>query len=159
MADSSIKRSREVPDRRIGGMSEAEKGKGKLHLLHEGEIVLNRAVTGRLLNILGLSKDTAMKMSGPSLMKRVKTVLDQAKREVDKVKEPSAEGAVPKRESGGMARAARKAPKRQAGGMAAPARARAAPSRAKGGMAAPGTSAARAERAHRLGQYADRDTL
>jgi len=135
---------RETPDRRVGGMSEAEKGTGKLHMLHEGEIVLNRATTKRLLDVLGISKETAMKMAPGTLMKRVKTVIDQAKREVDKVMSPSKMGAkkAPARKEGGMSRPARKAPARQ-----------------KGGMSAPGTSQYRAERDQRLGNYPMRDTL
>lgn len=136
-------------------MSEAEKNKGKLHILHEGEIVLNRPTTQKLLNVLGLSKDTAMKMAPATLMKRVKTVIDQAKREADKVKEPSPAGAKPaSRKAGGMSRPARKAPARQAGGMSRPARK--APARQKGGMAA---SEERADRDKRLGRHPMRDTL
>jgi len=150
MADAS-RPARYTPDRRKGGMSEAEKGKGKIHLLHEGEIVLNRPTTKRLLDVLGISKDTAMKMSPQTLMKRAKTVIDQAKREVDKVKEPSKAGAVPKRMAGGMSRAA---PPRQKGGMARPERK--APSRQTGGMAA---ADARAERDKRLGRLPQYDTI
>lgn len=137
-------------------MSEAEKGTGKIHILHEGEIVLNRPTTQRLLDVLGISKDTAMKMAPATLMKRVKTVIDQAKREVDKVKTPSPEGAkkAPARMAGGMSRPARKAPARMAGGMSRPARK--APARQKGGMAA---SEAREERDKRLGRHPMRDTL
>ena len=49
MADADKRPARYTPDRRKGGMSEAEKGKGKIHLLHEGEIVLNRPTTKKLL--------------------------------------------------------------------------------------------------------------
>ena len=145
--------ARETPDRRVGGMSEAEKGTGKLHMLHEGEIVLNRPTTQMLLKKLGISKETAMKMSGPALMKRVKSGLsgeiqnvtgnvkkgvEAVKKGVERIKERMA----PKRMKGGMSRPARKAP-----------------SRMKGGMSAPGSSSARAERSMRLGQYPDRDSL
>lgn len=150
---STTRGERYTPDRRVGGMSEAEKGKGKLHLLHEGEIVLNRATTKRLLDVLGLAKDTAMKMAPASLMKKVKQVIDIADRGMNKDKETAA----PRRQTGGMARPARVAPSRKTGGMSRPARS--APSRAKGGMAAPGTSEARAEREQRLGRHAFKDTL
>lgn len=117
MAD---KRTRVTPDRRKGGMSEAEKGVGKLHTLHEGEMVLNRPTTQKLLNVLGIAKSTAESMSPAVLMKRVKTVIDQAKRDVDKDKEPSKEGAKPaSRRVGGMSRPARTAPARRKGGMSA----------------------------------------
>lgn len=148
---------RMTPDRRVGGMSEAEKGTGKLHMLHEGEIVLNRATTNMLLKKLGISKDTAMKMAAAPLMKRVKDVLS-AVGDVKKAVAP-----VPKRQKGGMAAAApaaaskrpeRYAPKRMKGGMARPARK--APARMKGGMAA---SDERAERDKRLGRRPQYDTL
>ena len=142
---------RMTPDRRTGGMSEAEKGTGKLHMLHEGEIVLNRATTNMLLKKLGISKDTAMKMAAAPLMKRVKDVLT-AVGDVKKAVAPA-----PKRMKGGMAapkRPERLAPKRMKGGMARPARK--APARMKGGMSA---SDERAERDKRLGRRPQYDTL
>lgn len=132
---------RMTPDRRTGGMSEAEKGTGKLHMLHEGEIVLNRATTNMLLKKLGISKDTAMKMAAAPLMKRVKDVLT-AVGDVKKAVEPAPkrpERVAPKRMKGGMARPSRKAPARQKGGMAA--------------------SDKRAERDKRLGRRPQYDTL
>ena len=148
--------AREAPDRRVGGMSEAEKGTGKLHMLHEGEIVLNRPTTQMLLKKLGISKETAMKMSGPALMKKVKEGLSG---EVKNVVGNVTKGveAVKKGVANVAERVKRMAPKRMKGGMSRPARK--APSRMKGGMSAPGSSSARAERSMRLGQYPDRDSL
>ena len=129
---------RMTPDRRTGGMSEAEKGTGKLHMLHEGEIVLNRATTNMLLKKLGISKDTAMKMAAAPLMKRVKDVLT-AVGDVKKAVAPAPKRPAPKRMKGGMSRPSRKAPARQKGGMAA--------------------SDERAERDKRLGRRPQYDTL
>ena len=129
---------RMTPDRRTGGMSEAEKGTGKLHMLHEGEIVLNRATTNMLLKKLGISKDTAMKMAAAPLMKKVKDVLT-AVGDVKKAVAPAPKRPDPKRMKGGMSRPARKAPARQKGGMAA--------------------SDARADRDKRLGRRPQYDTL
>jgi hypothetical protein len=161
---------REVPDRRVGGMSEAPKGEGKLHKLHEGEIVLNRATTRTLLSRLGISKETASKMAPGTLMKRVKEavtnpietakkageaigkgakrVVDATKRGVERKKK------ILSRQTGGMARPVRATPSREKGGMARPARAT--PSRLKGGMSA---SDQRAERDKRLGRMPQYDTL
>lgn len=147
--------SGDFPDRRKGGMSEAEKGKGKVHVLHEGEIVLNRPTTKKLLDVLGIAKDTAMKMAPGSLMKRVQTLVDQAKREVDKVKEPSKEGAMPKRRKGGMARASpvKSAPARRKGGMARSDPGKNAPKRQAGGMSAPDRRALRQAKKGKHPQY------
>jgi len=106
-----------TPDRRQGGMSEAEKGKGKLHMLHEGEIILNRPTTNMLLKKLGISKSTAMGMSPQDLMKRVKDFAMGVKESVTKEAIKRVRNA-PKRQEGGMARPARKAPSRKSGGMA-----------------------------------------
>jgi len=108
---------RMTPDRRQGGMSEAEKGKGKLHMLHEGEIILNRPTTNMLLKKLGISKSTAMGMSPQDLMKRVKDFAMGVKESVTKEAIKRVRNA-PKRQEGGMARPARKAPSRKSGGMA-----------------------------------------
>lgn len=135
---------REAPDRRVGGMSEAEKGKGKLHMLHEGEIVLNRPTTKRLLDVLGLSKDTAMKMAPASLMKKVKEVIDIGKRGMNKDK--------------GTPEPMKKTPSRMKGGMSAPVKRvkRTAPARRKGGMSAADHRAEMDKKAGRLPRY---DTL
>jgi len=108
---------RMTPDRRQGGMSDAEKGKGKLHMLHEGEIILNRPTTNMLLKKLGISKSTAMGMSPQDLMKRVKDFAMGVKESVTKEAIKRVRNA-PKRQEGGMARPARKAPSRKSGGMA-----------------------------------------
>jgi len=144
---------RMTPDRRQGGMSDAEKGKGKLHMLHEGEIILNRPTTNMLLKKLGISKSTAMGMSPQDLMKKVKDFAMGVKESVTKEAIKRVRNA-PKRQEGGMARPARKAPARKEGGMSRPARK--APSRKSGGMA---SADYRAEKDKRMGNIPRYDTI
>lgn len=126
----------DVPDMQKGGMTSSEKGKGMLHNLHFGELVLNHPTTKKLLKALGVGIEMARKMKPEDLMKKVKEMIDK----------------LPAREEGGMAATprtapAKNAPSRMKGGVSAtqPPRvdlAAAAPARKKGGVsAAPGRAA------------------
>lgn len=162
----------DVPDLQQGGMTSSEKGKGMLHNLHFGEMVLNHPTTKKLLKALGIGIAMARKMKPEDLMKKVKELID----------------ALPSRAEGGMSDTpapaprvspAKDAPSRKKGGMAEPKNVRIspakdAPSRKKGGVSdtgrvkpvanAPsrktgGMSEAREERDRALGRLPMRDQL
>lgn len=151
---SSVRGERDAPDRRKGGMSEAEKGKGKLHMLHEGEIILNRPTTKLLLDAVGVSKKTAMSMTPSALMGRVKGAITGAKKSIKGAVKSELKRAGQKVLDARAKAEAKKAPARRKGGMARPARV--APSRRKGGMSAADMRAENDKKAGRMPRY---DTL
>jgi len=65
-----------VPDLQQGGMTSSEKGKGMLHNLHFGEMVLNHPTTKKLLKALGIGLAMARKLKPEDLMKKVKEMID-----------------------------------------------------------------------------------
>lgn len=120
----------DVPDMMKGGMTSSEKGKGMLHNLHFGELVLNNPTTKKLLKALGIGLKMAREMKPEDLMKKVKELI----------------GKIPSRAEGGIADVparvspAKDAPARKKGGVADTPRvspAKGAPSRKKGGVSAP----------------------
>ena len=139
-----------VPDLQQGGMTSSEKGKGMLHNLHFGEMVLNHPTTKKLLKALGIGLAMARKLKPEDLMKKVKEMID----------------ALPSRAEGGVSDTpapaprvspAKDAPSRKKGGVADTGRVKPvanAPSRKAGGM-----SEAREERDRALGRLPMRDQL